>query len=181
MALSTSSQKYKDKNSNYKIKVSAATVAKLRKGTKSSNIKAASAPGASAEYKEAVRRFYGKGSVSGTSKPSGKQVPPIVEKTPKGPTLDRGNPKPTQAQINTAKKNNAAKKATALTATRLEQKKPTAGQLSVAKLANKAKQVSALKATRNEPMPKKTDRSKLKPPAKRPMGSKINQLQRKGM
>lgn len=181
MAISASSQKYKDKNSNYKIKVSAATVAKLRKGTKSSNIAAAKAPGASAEYKEAVRRFYGKGSAGGTSTPSIKQVGPIVDKTPKGPKIDRSNPKPTQAQINAAKKKNATKKSSALTATRSEQKKPTAGQLSAAKLSNKGKQISALNATRKEAMPKKTDRIAPKPIAKKPMGSKIKSLQRKGM
>ena len=181
MAISMSSQKYKDKNSNYKIKVSPATVAKLRKGTKAGNIAAAKAPGASAEYKEAVRRFYGKGSVSGTSTPSIKQVGPIVDKTPKGPKIQRGNPKPTQAQMNAAKKSAAAKKSVAISATRGEQKKPTASQMSTAKSASKSKQVSALNATRKEAMPKKTDRLKPKPIAKKPMGSKIKSLQRKGM
>jgi hypothetical protein len=181
MGIKTSTQKYKDKNSNYKIKVSSATVAKLRKGTKAGNIAAAKAPGASAEYKEAVRRFYGKGSVGGTSTPSIKQVGPIVDKKPYVPKIDRSNPKPSQAQMDRAKKNNAAKKASAITATRSEQKKPTMAQMDRAKRARIAGQAGAIKATRNEPMPKKTDRLKPKPIAKKPMGSKIKTLQRKGI
>lgn len=62
-----STQKYKDANSNYKVKVSSATVAKLKKGTKASNIAAANMAGASAEYKEAVRRFYGKNAIKSTT------------------------------------------------------------------------------------------------------------------
>ena len=178
--IKASTQKWKDSNSNYGVKVSAATVAKLKKGTKASNIAAANKPGASAEYKEAVRRFYGKGAISSMkTPPTIKQTGPVSQPSKK-PTIERGNPKPTQAQINAAKKKNATMKASSLTATRSEQKKPTAGQLSAAKLANKGKQVSALNATRKEQMPKPTDRSKLKPKAK-PMGSKIKTLQRKGM
>lgn len=100
-----SSQKYKDANSNYGIKVSEATVAKLRKGTKASNIAAANKPGASAEYKEAVRRFYGKNAVakSPVKVPGPKQTGPVAPAS-KTPTIDRSNPKPTPAQIAAGKK-----------------------------------------------------------------------------
>ena len=57
-------QKWKDKNYNSNLKVSSATVAKLKKGTKASNMAAAAKPGASVEFKEAVRRFYGKNTVA---------------------------------------------------------------------------------------------------------------------
>jgi len=100
-----SSQKYKDANSNYGIKVSEATVAKLRKGTKASNIAAANKPGASAEYKEAVRRFYGKNSVakSPVKVPGPKQTGPVAPSS-KTPTIDRGQRKPTPAEIAAGKK-----------------------------------------------------------------------------
>jgi hypothetical protein len=100
MAVSASSQNWKDKNSNYKIKVSESTVAKLRKGTKASNIAAANKPGATAEYKEAVRRFYGKNAVSGapSKAPGPKQTGPVNPPSKK-PGIERGNPKPTPAQI----------------------------------------------------------------------------------
>lgn len=152
MAIRASSQKYKDGNSNYNLKVSAATVAKLKKGTKASNIAAANKPGATAEYKEAVRRFYGKGSVKGISQPNKYNVPPVTDKPLRGPKIDNSNPKPTQAQMDAARKKKAANKIAAINSTRAEQKKP-----------------------------KPTDRSKLKTASSRPMGSKIKTLQRKGM
>lgn len=113
--VSTSSQDWKNKNSNYNIKVSSSTVAKLRKGTKASNIAAANKPGASAEYKEAVRRFYGKNSVSSTTTktpvkppvtktPGGKPIYVPTDRSPKGPSLSRGNPKPTPSEIAAGKK-----------------------------------------------------------------------------
>lgn len=70
-----SSQEWKKKNYNTKIRVSESTVAQLRKGTKASNIAKANKPGASAEYREAVRRFYGKSTVkesASTTKTSGR-------------------------------------------------------------------------------------------------------------
>ena len=152
MVMRASTQKYKDGNSNYNLKVSAATVAKLKKGTKAGNIAAANKPGATAEYKEAVRRFYGKGSVKGTSQPNKYNVPPVTDKPLRGPKIDNSNPKPTKAQMDAAKKKKAAGMASAITSTRSEQKKP-----------------------------KPTDRSKLKTASSRPMGSKIKTLQRKGM
>jgi len=62
---------WKKKNYDKSIKVSDATVKKLLSGTKASNIAAANKPGASAQYKEAVRRFYGKNTVKSTMTPSG--------------------------------------------------------------------------------------------------------------
>jgi hypothetical protein len=77
-----SSQKWKDSNSNYGVKVSSATVAKLKQGTKASNIAAANKPGASAELKEAVRRFYGKGAVANTPKGATPSSPNVKENRP---------------------------------------------------------------------------------------------------
>lgn len=104
-------KKWKDENFNLNIKVSQAVVDKLRKGTKATNIAAANKPGASAELKEAVRRFYGKNTVK--TGPVNKFPPtkyPQPEK-PKKPIIDRGPgmPKPTQAQIAAGKE--ATKKA----------------------------------------------------------------------
>lgn len=182
MAISASSQKYKDGNSNYNLKVSAATVARLKKGTKASNIAAANMPGASAEYKEAVRRFYGKGSVKGISQPNKYNVPPVTDKPLRGPKIDNSNPKPTQAQMDAAKKKKAANLASAITSTRAEQKKPTAAQMNAAKKRSAANRIAAINSTRSEQKkPKPTDRSKLKTASSRPMGSKIKTLQRKGM
>lgn len=151
-----STQKWKDSNTNYNTKVSAATVAKLKKGTKASNIAAANKPGASAEYKEAVRRFYGKGAIS-TMKtlPSIKQTGPVAPISKK-PVIQRGNPKPTQAQINAGKKfkaasdnKTAAKNAVALKESRMNPK-PSQAQMDRAKRAKIAGQAGAIKATRAE-------------------------------
>jgi hypothetical protein len=131
MAINASSQKWKDQNSNYGTKVSAATVARLKKGTKASNIASANKPGASAELKEAVRRFYGKGSVGNTKFPTPNQTGPVTQTprkpyiergnpkpnpgqttkpmTPRKPSLDRGNPKPTPSQLATAKRNKSSR------------------------------------------------------------------------
>jgi hypothetical protein len=154
--INKSTQKWKDANSNYNTKVSAATVAKLKKGTKASNIAAANKPGASAEYKEAVRRFYGKGAIS-TMKtpPSIKQTGPVSPGSKK-PVIQRGNPKPTQAEINAGKKSKgaydtkvAAKNAAAIKESRLNPK-PTQAQMDRAKRAKIAGQAGAIKATRLE-------------------------------
>lgn len=151
-----STQKWKDSNSNYNTKVSAATVAKLKKGTKAGNIAAANKPGATAEYKEAVRRFYGKGAIS-TMKtpPSSKQTGPVAPASKK-PVIQRGNPKPTQAQINAGKKSKAAsdvktaaKNAAALKESR-QNPKPSQAQMDRAKRAKIAGQAGAVKATRSE-------------------------------
>ena len=154
--INKSTQKWKDSNSNYSVKVSAATVAKLKKGTKAGNIAAANKPGASAEYKEAVRRFYGKGAISSMkTPPSIKQTGPIKE-TSKKPVIQRGNPKPTQAEINAGKKAKAAygvkvaaKNAAALKESR-QNPKPTQAQLDRAKRAKIAGQAGAIKVTRAE-------------------------------
>jgi hypothetical protein len=152
-----STQKWKDENSNYKTKVSSATVAKLRQGTKASNIAAANKPGATAEYKEAVRRFYGKGAVSSapTKVPGPKQTGPVSPGSKK-PVIQRGNPKPTQAQINAGKKKKAAvtlkleaKNAASLKESRMNPK-PTQAQMDRAKRAKIAGQAGAVKATRSE-------------------------------
>lgn len=86
-----SAEKWKKENYNMGIKVSQATINKLKKGTKPGNIAAANKPGASAEYKEAVRRFYGKNTVKSTV-------------TQKGPTPgspnDRENRPPRQVTPN---------------------------------------------------------------------------------
>lgn len=152
-----STQKWKDSNSNYNTKVSAATVAKLKKGTKAGNIAAANKPGASAEYKEAVRRFYGKGAVSSAPSkvPGPKQTGPVAPASKK-PVIQRGNPKPTQAQINAGKKSKAAsdvkvaaKNAAALKESR-QNPKPSQAQMDRAKRAKIAGQAGAVKATRSE-------------------------------
>jgi len=69
-----SSADWKKKNYSKKIKVSEATVAQLRKGTKAENIAKANKPGASAEYREAVRRFYGKDTTKAAPMAGGKTV-----------------------------------------------------------------------------------------------------------
>jgi hypothetical protein len=133
-----SSQDWKDKNSNYKIKVSSSTVAKLRKGTKASNIAAANKAGASAEYKEAVRRFYGKNSVSSTTTktpvkppvtktPGGKPIYVPTDRSPKGPDISRGNPKPTPAEIAAGKKAKKDGNKAKLTPNNREGRKPGLG------------------------------------------------------
>jgi len=132
-----SSQKWKDENFNLSIKVSQATVNKLRKGTKAGNIAAANKAGASAEYKEAVRRFYGKNSVakSPVKVPGPKQTGPVAPPS-KTPTIDRGRgmPRPTQAQIDAGKKSKADANKAKLTPNNREGRrtmskspKPTAG------------------------------------------------------
>jgi hypothetical protein len=128
MAVSASSQNWKDKNSNYKIKVSESTVAKLRKGTKASNIAAANKPGATAEYKEAVRRFYGKNAVSGapSKAPGPKQTGPVNPPSKK-PGIERGNPKPTPAQIAAGKKAKADANKNKMTPNNREGRKPGLG------------------------------------------------------
>lgn len=78
------SKKWKDSNYNYKIKVSESTVAQLKKGTKASNIAKANAPGASAEFREAVARFYGRSSLRPVSSSPSKRVPHSV--APAGPS-----------------------------------------------------------------------------------------------
>lgn len=151
-----STQKYKDANSDYSVKVSASTVSKLKQGTKASNIAAANKPGATAEYKEAVRRFYGKGAVSTMKTPPNiKQTGPVNEKSKK-PIIQRGNPKPTQSEINSGKKSKAsydnkvaAKNAIALKESRMNPK-PSQAQLARAKAAKIAGQAGAIKATRTE-------------------------------
>lgn len=151
-----STQKWKDSNSNYNTKVSSATVAKLKKGTKAGNIAAANKPGASAEYKEAVRRFYGKSAIS-TMKtpPSIKKTGPVAPASKK-PVIQRGNPKPTQAQINAGKKSKAAsnvktaaKNAAAIKESRMNPK-PSQAQMDRAKRAKIAGQAGTIKATRSE-------------------------------
>lgn len=62
------------KNYNKNIKVSESTVAQLRKGTKASNIAKANAPGASAEFREAVRRFYGASTTKAMPMVGGKTI-----------------------------------------------------------------------------------------------------------
>ena len=151
-----STQKWKDSNSNYNVKVSAATVAKLKKGTKASNIAAANKPGASAEYKEAVRRFYGKGAISSMkTPPTIKQTGPVSQPSKK-PVIQRGNPKPTQAEINAGKKSKgaydtkvAAKNAAAIKESRMNPK-PSQAQMDRAKRAKIAGQAGAVKSTRSE-------------------------------
>lgn len=71
------------KNYNKNIKVSSATVAQLKKGTKASNIAKANAPGASSEFREAVRRFYG----ADVTKPKSMAGGKVVAKK----TASRGN------------------------------------------------------------------------------------------
>ena len=128
MAVSASSQNWKDKNSNYKVKVSEATVAKLRKGTKGSNIAAANKPGATAEYKEAVRRFYGKSAVSSAPSkvPGPKQTGPVNQPSKK-PVIERGNPKPTPAQIAAGKQAKIDANKNKLTPNNREGRKPGMG------------------------------------------------------
>jgi hypothetical protein len=62
------------KNYSKSIKVSESVVAELRKGTKASNIAKANAPGASPQFREAVRRFYGKDVTKTMSMAGGKTV-----------------------------------------------------------------------------------------------------------
>jgi hypothetical protein len=62
------------KNYSKSIKVSESVVAQLRKGTKASNIAKANAPGASTEFREAVRRFYGKDVTKAMPMAGGKTV-----------------------------------------------------------------------------------------------------------
>jgi hypothetical protein len=123
-----SSQKWKDSNSNYGVKVSSATVAKLKQGTKASNIAAANKPGASAELKEAVRRFYGKGAVANTPSkpPTTKQTGPVTQPSKK-PAIERGNPKPTPAQIAAGKKAKADANKNKMTPNNREGRKTLAG------------------------------------------------------
>lgn len=64
------------KNYSKSIKVSESVVAELRKGTKASNIAKANAPGASVQFREAVRRFYGKDATKAMSMAGGKTVKP---------------------------------------------------------------------------------------------------------
>lgn len=76
---------WKKKNYDKSIKVSDAIVKQLLKGTKTSNIAAANKPGASAQYKEAVRRFYGKNTVKSTVTPSGPSAGSPNTKEPRLP------------------------------------------------------------------------------------------------
>jgi hypothetical protein len=123
-----SSQKWKDSNSNYGVKVSSATVAKLKQGTKASNIAAANKPGASAELKEAVRRFYGKGAVANTpSKVPGPNQTGPTNQPSKKPVIERGNPKPTPAQIAAGKKAKADANKNKMTPNNREGRKPGLG------------------------------------------------------
>jgi hypothetical protein len=96
-----------------KIKVSEATVQKLRKGTMAGNL--AKAKGASPELKEALIRFYGTKRVNDAiSKATVNKYPPTKmppSEKPKKPIIDRGPgmKKPTPAQIAAGK--DATKKA----------------------------------------------------------------------
>lgn len=69
-----SSQEWKKSNYNKNIKVSQSVVDSLKKRSKSENIKLANRADASPQFKEAVRRFYGK-PVTGTTRPTGKIAP----------------------------------------------------------------------------------------------------------
>lgn len=69
-----SSTEWKKKNYNKSIKVSQSVVDDLKKRSKSENIRLANRTDASPQFKEAVRRFYGK-SVTGTTRPTGKITP----------------------------------------------------------------------------------------------------------
>ena len=138
-----SSSKWKKDNTNYGIKVSSATVAKLQKGTKAGNIAAANKPGASAELREAVRRFYGKGAIKATPGkiPSVRQTGPAGE-GPKTPKIQRGNPKPTQAEMDAAKKRKAKVQASAISSSR-GNPKPTQLEMAAAKKRAAARQAAA--------------------------------------
>lgn len=57
------SSDWKSKNYNKNVKVSQKTVSVLKSRSKAENIAAANRPGASPELREAVKRFYGKGTV----------------------------------------------------------------------------------------------------------------------
>jgi hypothetical protein len=118
--VSTSSQDWKDKNSNYSIKVPQAIVTKLRKGTKAGNIAAANKAGASAELREAVGRFYGKNVLKPLPKATvpklntfPKSKYPNPNEKPKTYKIDPGQRKPTPKEIqegkNTRDKNNKNK------------------------------------------------------------------------
>lgn len=69
-----SSAEWKKKNYNKNIKVSQSVVDDLKKRSKSENIRLANRADASPQFKEAVRRFYGK-PVTGTTRPTGKITP----------------------------------------------------------------------------------------------------------
>lgn len=86
-----SSKEWKRKNYNRNIKVPESTVALLRKGTKASNIAAANKPGASREFREAVRRFYGKNTVKGKDpvKSTSTASKPMAKKPMKKPAVNR--------------------------------------------------------------------------------------------
>lgn len=82
---------WKKQNYNMNIRVSESTVQQLRKGSMASNIAKANKPGASAEYREAVARFYGKDKLKPVSKiasgtPSGIKPGP---KAPSKPTAGK--------------------------------------------------------------------------------------------
>ena len=90
------------KNYNKNIKVSESVVAQLRKGTKASNIAKANAPGASTEFREAVRRFYGKDVTKAMSMAGGK----TVKSGPRRVTSS----KPSSSSVKPADKPSSAKK-----------------------------------------------------------------------
>jgi hypothetical protein len=68
------SSDWKKKNYNKNIKVSQSVVDQLKKRSKSENIALANRTDASPQFKEAVRRFYGK-PATGTTRPTGKITP----------------------------------------------------------------------------------------------------------
>ena len=117
------SSTWKKNNFDMSIKVSEATVKQLRKGTIQSNIAKANARGATPEFREAVRRFYGK-SVTKYLKPipgpgrTGGVEKPKAPRTPKQGPIQRGNPKPSQADMDRARRAKAAASSRAVTAGR---------------------------------------------------------------
>lgn len=82
MPVKGSSKDWKKNNYDMSIKVSDSTVKKLKSGTQSGNIAAANKPGASAEFKEAVRRFYGKSTVKDAAPAKPAKTPASASKVP---------------------------------------------------------------------------------------------------
>jgi len=84
-------ENWKKNNYDRSIKVPDSVVKQLLKGTKASNIAAANKPGASAQYKEAVRRFYGKNTVKSTMTPKGPTPGSPNDREPRKPVIVKPN------------------------------------------------------------------------------------------